>query len=131
MIEVPADVLDIGRRIQDGDELWRGDPTMSLIFNTATSQFEVWGFDIKNEAYLAWSGPYCDQRILVELTETDWQRGSRALFDRILAKSKKIKDDAKREQDDIHGEMASKMAWAIKRELAAHLGGKKFTYALS
>lgn len=131
MMEVPLDVLDIARRLTDGDELWRGDPTMELLYNDVTGHFEVWAIDPRNNPYMAWSGPYCDQRILTELAETDWQRGSKAILDRLVREAASAESKIESARADIAGEMAEKMSWALHRAFATHLGGKSSTYSFS
>ena len=108
--------LDIARRVQHGDELWRGDPQMQLRFNFLDQRFEVWGVDAEGNGYLAASHDRCDHTLLTKLAAGDWQRGKAAaaqvvLHERALEKERLRKDADKR------GEVIDKLGWAIRRDL--------------
>lgn len=131
VVEVPADVLDIGRRIQQGDELWRGDPNMELLYDDMQDVYVIVAHDSTGHPYVVLERPYCDQRLLEELTMSDWQNGSRALIERLVKQenaAQKAKDDA---WSDMAGEIGEKLAWAVKRTFATHLGGRSNTYSMN
>lgn len=129
LMEVEADVLDIGRRIQEGDELWRGDRSMGLFINAATGKYEVLALDARGEPYVVLESDTCDQRILMSLAESDWQQGSRGMIERLVAREKAAARDRERSLADISGEIADKTAWAIRKAFAGHLGGRTSTYS--
>lgn len=131
MVEVDLDVLDIGRRIQEGDELWRGDPTMDLCYNDLTGKFEVIGLDAKGQPYVVVTADECDQRILMALVESDWQRGSRHMIDELVRREAAAQKAADTTRADLSGELADRLAWGIKRAFAQHLGGSKFSYSMN
>lgn len=131
MVEVTADMLDIGRRLQEGDELWRGDPTMTLCFNELTDKFEVIAHDAKGNPYIAHVADVCDERILIALTESDWQRGTKAMIDRLVKQTAAANAEQDREVRDRQGEIAEKVAWGIRRAFATHLGGRKIHYSMN
>lgn len=131
MVAIDADVMDIGRRIQQGDELWRGDPSMALTYNAWTGEFEVIALDGKGEPYVVVSAPECDQRILIQLAESDWQRDAKQRIAAFLAKEAKARADADARHADISGEMADKLAWGLKRAFAGHMGGKSWSYSFN
>lgn len=131
MVEISRDVMDVARRIQEGDELWRGDPTMILCWNEMSEQYEVIGHDAKGNPYIALTSDTCDARILVALTESDWQRGSRAMIDRLVKAEEKAGRDLDRARRDANREIADKVAWGIRRAFAAHLGGRSTTYSMN
>jgi hypothetical protein len=120
MALVDRDVLDIGRRITHGDELWRGDPTMSLSWSPASGLFEVWGLDAHGQPYLAASHERCDTQLLEKLVAGDWQRTD--VFARLAQANAKA--DAARDAafEDKANEAVDKLVWAVRRD-AGHLYG--------
>lgn len=134
MIEVDMDTLDIARRITEGDELWRGDPNMELVYNDApgVQRFEVLGVDAKGQPYIAAWGDECDQRLLVQLAETDWRlRSGKSMLDELVRREQANQKAADSARKDFTGELAEKAAWGIKRALAAHLGGRSWSYSMN
>lgn len=72
---VNQDVLDIDRRIKEGDAtcLWGGDPRMYLCFSYVTKRYEVWrlGEDNKPRILNSWPSNELDARVLVWLAQHD------------------------------------------------------------
>ena len=116
MAEVSGDVLDIARRVREGDELWRGDPTMDLRYNLIEQQFEVWAVDAGGNGYLACTSEVCDHRILERLVAGDWQRGKAAAAAVVLNERARESERERREADK-RGEAIDKLGWAIRRDL--------------
>lgn len=121
---IESDVLDIARRITDGDELWRGDKTMGLYYQEAVGLFEVWGLDKAGQPYLAASAPQCDHRLLERLVAGDWQR-STSVFDTIDAFNRKLEEDRQRAADDEAHELNDRLHWALRRDLGHLEGGTR------
>lgn len=115
MIEIDRSALDIGRRLQEGDELWRGDPTMSLQWNTISGKFEVWAIDAEGRDYMAWAGDECTPQILVDLTEWDWQRGSKAIIDKLARDAQKKETLEQDRMNDLTSAFADKVGWTLDR----------------
>jgi hypothetical protein len=120
LISVSSDVLEIGRQIREGGGLWRGDETMSLCWNEAANQFEVWGLDAHREPYLACVSDTCDGRLLEKLAAGDWQ----TLDVFALMEAAGGVERARREaaEDDRLGELSDRLAWAVRRDVG-HLHG--------
>lgn len=119
---VESDVLDIGRRIAQGDELWRGDPTMGLFWNPVEGMFEVWGEDIAGTPYLAVAHTHADARLVMKLVEGDWQKGL-AKLEALQAAEIKRKADEQKVIDDQNEELADKLHWALVKDIGQHEGG--------
>lgn len=115
LVPIPSHVLDIDRRIREGDEVWRGDPTMGLWFNPASRMFEVIGLDINGNPYIAATAPMADQRLLEQLVAGDWQRDG-SVFDRVEAENAKVRADLDRRDEEQTEAMSDKLAWALKRD---------------
>lgn len=120
LMRVSSDVLEIGRQVREGGGLWRGDETMSLCFNEAAGQFEVWGLDAQREPYLACVSDTCDGRLLDKLAAGDWQ----TLDVFALIKSAGAEARARREaaEGDRIEELADRLAFAVRRDVG-HLHG--------
>ena len=116
MARIDADVLDIVRRVREGDELWRGDPTMDVGWNFVMERFEVWGIDAEGTPYLAATAERLDHRILQKLTENDWQRGKSAVIANALAARahRKAMEDTAAERSAEH---VDALGWAIRKDL--------------
>ena len=95
MVELTSDVLDIGRRIREGDELWRGDPSMRLCWNPLTQKYEVVGVDRTGQQYLAASHHTCDQTLLIKLSEGDPTKHN------VLARVMKENEQLRAAEDEI------------------------------
>lgn len=121
---VTSDVLEIGRRIREGDDVWRGDPSMSLCLNPGSPEpFEVWGLDAHGTPYLAASAERCDQRILDRLVAGDWQHVN--VFAAITEHNAKVDAQRQRDADDQLDAAAEKMQWAMRRDLGHLEGGTR------
>lgn len=74
-ILVSQNVLDIAKRIQEGDPtcLWSGDPRMFVQFNYETEKYEVWrrGEDGRDRIISSWLPNDFDARVLKHLSEHD------------------------------------------------------------
>lgn len=125
MVEITSDVLDIARRIREGDELWRGDPTMRLTYNPDPTirRFEVIGLDVTGAPYIAAAHDRCDQTLLIKLAEGDPRRGN--VFERVMKHNEQVRKDREDAERDQRMEIADKMHWAIKQDLGQHLGGRR------
>lgn len=120
-VPIAGHVLDIDRRIREGDDVWRGDPSMGLYFDPTSGMWEVWGLDIAGAPYRAAVAEFADQRLLNQLVDGDWQRGV-GLFEQIEKANAKLAADQAAAADDFHEGMADKLAWAIRRD-AHNLAG--------
>lgn len=128
-IEVSGDVLDIARRIRDGDESgWRGDPSMSLTYNPASREFEVLATDRAGNRYVAVSSPRCDHSILIKLREGDPRRGS--VVDRVLAHNEKVRADREQQQRDERRELSLRLAHAVVKDIGHLEGGTRPTQSM-
>lgn len=124
MMVVTSDVLEIGRRIREGDDVWRGDASMSLCLNPgAPEPFEVWGIDARGQAYLAASAERCDQRLLERLVAGDWQHVN--VFAVITAHNDKVRADHERAAQDRVDAAAERLQWAMRRDLGHLEGGTR------
>ena len=127
-VDVPADVAFIGQRIMAGDATlgWRGDPSMSLMFNPHAPDgrvFEVWGVDARRRPYIVARYDSVGPRILADLAASDWQNGP-ALLDRYYEGERKKAERKKADQRDQQGELVERMQWAINRSFRHLTGGR-------
>ena len=139
---ITGDVLDVGRRINEGDPTvgWEGDPTMVLavdneqfitdidgnmtfpqVSNPQYGWFEVWGLDAHNKAYLAACRPYCDSRLLAALAEGHWKRGD--LAERIIRKNQMRVVEQERQAREQRVEANDKLHFALLHDIGAYEGG--------
>jgi hypothetical protein len=124
-----GDLFDIDRRIKEGDESgWRGDPSMGVFFNRITHCYEVWGIDRAGNDYLAASHDKLDHTLLIKLREGDPRKHD--VFQRVMDHNEKLKADQAAADHEKLGAMAEKMAWAIRRDFAAHMGGGKRQHSI-
>lgn len=126
-VEIDERVLDISRRIREGDELWRGDPNMRLFYNPMTKEYEVTALDAHGTEYVAISTPHCGTNILIQLSRTDWQRGS-AVYKEFRANAEKADRDRKARARDARMESFDRLRHAVKKEQGHHFGGMTKTY---
>lgn len=123
LVAVDERLMDIGRRIQDGDELWRGDPNMQLCWNPANRMFEVVGLDAHGNYYVATSSPRCGPHLLVQLATGDWQRGG--LSKQVAATnaaSAKARADA---EADVRREKFDRFHFELTKEIGHLEGGTR------
>lgn len=133
---ITGEMDDIGRRLTEGDATlgWEGadDLTLHLAQQfeidqfgnakpTRNYHFEVWGIDGHGQPYLALSWPRCDASLLRRLSEIDNRKTS------VLDRTVKLMDQARRDKEsaeaDKRGEMAERLAFALKKDLGHHHGG--------
>lgn len=119
-VPVPLHVLDIDRRIREGDDIWRGDSSMGLYFDPASGMYEVWGLDANGTSYRAAMADYADQRLLDQLVAGDWQNTT-LVFDRLEAENAKARAAIEQAQGDESEQMADKLVWALRRDAGPHL----------
>jgi len=127
-VELTSDMLDIGRRIREGDELWRGDPSMTLCWNPLTQKYEVIGVDRTGQQYLAASHHACDARLLIKLSEGDPTKHN--VLARVMKENEQLRaaeDAAAREKAR---EVADKMHFALRKDLGQHMGGRHRQYGM-
>lgn len=121
MVQIDADVLDIDRRIREGDESgWRGDPNMRLFWNPGSMMFEVVGIDRTGQEYLAASHDRCDHTLLVKLVNGDPRRVN--VFAEAAKHNAKLTADNEAADREKRLAVADKMQFAIRKDLG-HLNG--------
>jgi hypothetical protein len=126
-VEIDERVLDISRRIREGDELWRGDPNMRLFYNPRTEEYEVIALDAHGTEYVAISTPHCGTNILIQLARTDWQRGA-AVYREFRENAERADRERRQRADDARRERFDQFRHALKREMGHHYGGTTRTY---
>lgn len=116
-----GDLMDIDRRIKNGDESgWRGDPSMCVCINTTNGMFEVWGIDRCGHQYKAASHHKLDVELVRKLRDGDPR--THDVFSEVMAanaRAQQLRDDA---EHDARMVIADKLAWAVRRDFAAQLG---------
>lgn len=136
---VDADVMDISRRLREGDPTitwkgrpWLGDSTLSLCLgvpidswgeplDNAPAVYEVWGIDVQHTPYLVLRWPRADASMLAELIKGD----NRVInvVDELERHNAGI-DAAKRSDDQARNEeTADKLHFALRRDQGQHFGG--------
>lgn len=129
MVELTEDVLDIGRRIREGDESgWRGDPSMKLCWNPMTQKYEVVGIDATGSEYLAASHDTCDHTLLVKLVAGD-PRKHNVVYE-VIEANRKLREGQEAADREKAREIADKLQWAIRKDLGQHLGGTKRMHSM-
>lgn len=124
LIEIDERVSDIGRRIVEGDELWRGDPNMALVFNPQSRQYEVLALDDHGNFYIAASSPQCGPHLLVELSVSDWQHGKER-YEQIMAANRKAKAAVETTKREAAAEQFDKLHFAMVKEFGHLEGGTR------
>jgi hypothetical protein len=128
-VQQMGDLYDIDRRIKEGDESgWRGDPTMGVFFNRITNNYEVWGVDRAGNDYIAASHHKLDHTLLIKLRDGDPRKHD--VFQRVLDHNAKLVADRDAADREKRAELADKMAWAIRRDFATHMGGGRRTHSI-
>lgn len=133
-VELPiamiGDLMDIDVRVKYGDAVigWRGDPSMGVFFNQVTHEFEIWGIDRAGNDYKAASNPTLDQQLIVKLRDGDPRLGD--VMQRVLDTNAKRRADAEAVDRDARGELGEKLQWAIRRDMAAHNGGRGAVHSI-
>jgi hypothetical protein len=122
-IEVPVTVLDIDRRLRDGDPTmgWRGDPTFQLVFNQQTRGFEVWGRDGRGVDYVVLYADHVSPRILADLAASDWQRGKQVIRD-VIDRADKGQKDREYRLEQTRREASEKFAWHVAEAFRQETG---------
>lgn len=138
-LEETGEMADIGRRLVEGDATlgWGGEPTLSLHLAVEVGpdgnplpsgkcHYEVWGRDNVGTPYLALTWPRCDASLLRRLVEIDNRVTS------VAERSEKIRAAAQRQRErevaERLGPVVEKAAWALQKDLGAHIGGTTKTY---
>lgn len=140
-IVATGDVVDIGRRLREGDPTcgWPGDPSMGLFVdmeeqvtdaegrpvwppmaNPYFGWFEVWGIDAHREPYMIGRYPTCTQEILKRMAERHWSRGNAA--DRVIAEAQRRDAEAREERRERNEEMLDRMHFGLMRDNGSHYG---------
>lgn len=126
---VDGDVLDIGRRIQQGDESgWRGDPTMWLAYNAMTGRFEVWATDLGGNQYIAASHDECNHVLIQKLIAGDPRRGD--VLAGVLEVNARARADAERREREQRLIAHDKLAWALRKDLGHLYGGTRRQHSM-
>lgn len=128
----PADMgamLDIDRRIKDGDESgWRGDPSMGLFYNQVLERFEVWGFDRAGKEYLAAAHDKLDITLVHKLRDGDPRKND--VFQRVIDNNMRLEQERARKDAERLAVVGDKLAWGIRQDFGQHLGGRKTMHAI-
>ena len=118
----PDTVLDIDRRAREGDEVWRGDPTMFLAFNYVQCKWEIVAKDEQGNEYIAASSDTPDLNLIHQLARGDWRRGKALAAE--LAKrndgARQAHEDAMR---DARLERIDRAAHDLRKVVGHHYGG--------
>lgn len=118
-----GDVLDIDHRVKYGDESgWRGDESMCVNINTLTGNFEVWGIDSRGNQYKAATHSKLNHELVAKLVAGDWQKHD--VIDEMMAANARTQAAIDLAERDKRMVLADKMAWAVRRDFAQHLGGR-------
>lgn len=129
----PADMgamLDIDRRIKDGDESgWRGDPSMGLFYNQQLERFEVWGFDRSGKEYLAAAHDKLDITLVHKLRDGDPRKHD--VFQRVIDNNLKVQAEQAKADAEKLAEVADKLQWGIRQDFGQHFGGRKRFHAVT
>lgn len=133
--EVPVSVLDLDRRLRDGDPTmgWRGDPSMRLCFNEQTRRFEVWARDGHGRDYVAITSDGVSPRILADLAASDWQRGKGVLRE-VLEREEARHRDREAYMAELRGAASEKFAWHAAeafRQSTGHVGRGKRIFSMA
>lgn len=120
VIQMETSVLDIDRRIKEGDPTlgWRGDDQMFLVWNGPQRRFEVCGIDLRGNEYVAVTGEpgeMPDARLIRKLVIGDWQHPERVMqqYREHLARQAA---KHKRAQEETIGEGVSKLTHAVMKD---------------
>lgn len=139
---VDSDVLDIARRLIEGDPVagWRGEASATLYANPIrdpitgkqTHLWEVECLDAAGRPYIAASlmADRVDHRIIEKMVLGDWQRGKVAI-DEIMAANQRLV--AQREQDrrDAIEQIADKFHFGMLRAIGHLEGGTRRLHSMS
>ena len=112
-------VMDIDRRIREGDEVWRGstpEEQHTLTWNPENQKFEVLAQDGHRNWYVCLQSDTCDPSILIELARTDWRRGAAVFAEFKAAEAKKIQL-RKDVEKDAQGERIEKFKYDLTHAL--------------
>lgn len=131
---VAGDVNDIGLRLAKGDATlgWEGDPALSLHLAVEIDArgepvpngqvaYEVWHVGADGEPYCVLSAQKCDERIIRRIAAADNRRTS--LTNRVESLQNKIDAARASREADQRGALAEKLAWALRKDLGAHVDG--------
>jgi hypothetical protein len=135
---VDADVVDISRRLREGDSSvnykghpWLGDDTLTLHLGVPVDWrgepadgdpvYEVWGVDAQATPYLVLRWPRADATMLVELIKGD-SRVLDVVAD-IDAANAKLEADRKAAEMERLEEAGDRLHFALRRDQGQHFGG--------
>lgn len=120
---IEGDVHDIIRRLEHGDPTlgWEGDPTLALVANVQTGEYEVWGRDAAGDAYIAISHPRCDASLLRKLVASDNRR--QGAVERAVAIHDAGERDRTRASEERLEQMADRLQFGLMRDLGHRVGG--------
>lgn len=122
LVEIPADVLDLDRRIKEGDPTadWGGDPRMYLVFNGISEKYQVWRRCEDGKDRQICNVEHRDSRLLRHLGEIDsWRRGADILGD-LDRYNEKLERLHKEQQAELIKEIQAVYQFAMPR---SHLPG--------
>lgn len=131
---VDSDVLDIARRLREGDPVcgWRGEASATLyalpiddpVTGKRTHLWEVECDDIAGRRYVAASllALHVDHRIIEKMVLGDWRRGQVAI-DEIANANQRLVAARERDRSDAMEEVTDKLHWAMVKDRGHMTGG--------
>lgn len=128
-IFVDASVFEIERRIKEGDESgWRGDPSMELTLNPANRRYEILARDLGGNIYVAASHNRCDHTLIQKLVAGDPRKHD--VIQRVLDDNARLRVERAQAERDKSMAAHEKLQWALRRDFAAHMGGRTGAYSM-
>ncbi len=121
-VHFPESVQDIDRRAREGDEIWRGDPTMGLFFNYIDSRWEILGRDEHGNQYVAAWSETPDLGLIQSLARGDWRRG-RALAAELAKSNERATKDRDDKIREARLERIDQAAHRLRKVVGHHYGG--------
>lgn len=122
-VMVEGDVHDIIHRLEHGDPVlgWDGDPSLSLVANIETGEFEVWAVDAHGQDYIAISHPRCDASLIRRLVAADNRRES--VVDRVARQNAAAERAQAQAAEDQLEQMADRLQFGLMRDIGHRHGG--------
>lgn len=120
---IEGDVHDIIRRLEHGDPTlgWEGDPSLALVANVETGEYEVWGRDATGAEYIAITHPRCDASLIRKLVASDNRR--QGVLERAVAAHEAGQRDRDRADEERLELMADRLQFGLMRDLGHRVGG--------